>query len=331
MLLRLFKGNNPGVIILIAVIFIAVWINPFLHPSVASSLKFSTDPMPLYGILSSLAGKNYFTGLVSSAVMVIAVSFLLVNFNTTSFFINERTYLPALIYILSGGFFPECQVLNPALPASIFFMLAVVRIIDGYRKAGVPGNFFDAAILISTGSLFYANLIWFGVLVIIGIAFIRTVDISAIAIALLGLLTPYFLTFGIYYAAGKDIRALLTLIGNNLFLRTEGFQFSKVTIAMLIISSIMVVMSLFYLVSMLNTKKIKSRKTFSVLIWAFLICIAVYFILPSASVEIVWIAAIPVSYFLTHYFVFIKKKLMPEILFAALFLCVLILQIAFYR
>jgi hypothetical protein len=331
MFLRLFKGNNPGVIILITVTFIAVWISPYLHPSAVSALQFSADPMPLYGILSSVVGKNYFIGLVSSSVFVIAVSFLLVNFNTTSFFINERTYLPALIYILAGGFFPECQLLNPALPASIFFMLAIIRIMDGYRKPGVPNNFFDAALLISTGSLFYANLIWFGLLVIIGIALIRTVDISAIFISLLGLLTPYLITFGIYYVAGKDITALLTLIGNNLFLKTEAFPFSRVTFAIMIISSIMIIMSLFYLFSMFNSKKIKSRKTFSILIWSFLICIAVYFVIPSASVEIQWIAAIPVSYFLTHYFVFIKKRLIPEILFAALFLCILILQIAYYR
>jgi hypothetical protein len=331
MFLRLFKGNNPGVIILIAVIFLAVWISPFLHPSAVSPLQTSSDAMPLYGILSSLAGKNYFFGLVLSSVFVIAVAFLLVNFNTQSFFINERTYLPALIYILAGGFFPECQLLNPALPASILFMLAIIRIIDGYRKPGVPNNFFDAAILISTGSLFYANLIWFGLLVIIGIALIRTVDISAIAISILGLLTPYLIIFGIYYVAGKDNRALLTLIGDNLFLRSEAFQFSRATIVIIIIFSIMIIMSLFYLISMLNTKKIKSRKTFSILIWAFLFCNIVYFFVPSASVEIVWIAAIPVSYFLTHYFVFIRKKVLPEILFAALFLCVLILQIAFYR
>jgi hypothetical protein len=331
MLLRLFKGNNPGVIFLIAVTFIGIWINPYLHPSEVSSLQFSSDPMPLYGILSSIVGKNYFTGLVATSIMVIAVSFLLVNFNTASFFINERTYLPALIYILAGGFFPESQFLNPALPASIFLMLAIVRIMDGYRKAGVPNNFFDAALLISTGSLFYANLIWFGLLVIIGISLIRTVDLSAIAITIVGLLTPYLLTFGFYYVTGKDLRALMTLMRNNLFLRTEAFHFSGVTIAILIISSIMVIMSLFYLMSMLNSKKIKSRQTFSILIWSFLICMAVYFILPPVSVEIVWITAIPISYFLTHYFVFIKKRLLPEILLAGLFLFVLILQITYYR
>ena len=72
-------------------------------------------------------------------------------------------------------------------------------------------------------------------------------------------------------------------------------------------------MSIAYLFTLLNTKKIKSRKTFSLLIWTFLISVAVYFIMPSVSVEIIWITAIPASYFLTHYFVFMKKKLMPEI------------------
>ena len=78
---------------------------------------------------------------------------------------------------------------------------------------------------------------------------------------------------------------------------------------------------------MLNNKKIKSRKTFSLLIWIFLISVAVYILIPSVSVEIVWITAIPVSYFLTHYFVFIRKKLVPEILFSVFVIFVIIIQI----
>ena len=331
MLLRLFKGNNPGVIILIAVTFIAVWISAFIHPSDVSASQFNSEPMPLYGLLTFLAGKNNLLGVLASAAMVVIISFLLAHFNTTSFFINERTYLPALLYILEGGFFPEYQSLNPALPASLFLILAITRIMDGYRNPGVASNFFDAAILISTGSLFYANLIWFGLLVIIGIALIRTVNISEVTIALFGLLTPYLLTFGFYYVTGRDIGALMTLIGNNLFLKTEGYLFSRQTIVALIFSSFIIIMSVAYLFTLLNSKKIKSRKTFSLLIWAFLISVAIYLILPSVSVEMTWIAAIPVSYFLTHYFVFIKKKLVPEILMAVLFLIILALQISYYK
>jgi hypothetical protein len=329
MLLRIFKGTNPGVIILITVTFIAIWISAYIRPSDISASQFDSGAMPLYELLKRVADGNNQLGVIISILLVVIISFLLVNFNTTSFFINERTYLPALIYILAGGFFPECQSLNPALPASLFLMLAIIRIMDGYRKQGVANNFFDAGILISTGSLFYANLIWFGILIIIGIALIRTVNLSSIVISLFGLLTPYLITFGVYYVAGKDIRALLALIRVNLFLRTEGYFFSRLTIVGLILSSIIVIVSLTYLFTLLNTKKIKSRKTFSLLIWTFLISVAIYFIMPSVSVELVWITAIPVSYFLTHYFIFIKKRWVPEIFLSVMFLLILAIQITY--
>jgi hypothetical protein len=57
------------------------------------------------------------------------------------------------------------------------------------------------------------------------------------------------------------------------------------------------------------------------------IAFAVYFVLPSASVELIWLASIPVSYFVAHYFVFSKKKLLPEIFFAALFIIIIVMQI----
>jgi hypothetical protein len=331
MLLRIYKGTSPGVIILIAVTIIVAWISAFIHPSEISALRFDSTPMPLYGLLTAVVGKNIHLGVVISFVLVSFIAFLLVNFNTTSFFINERTYLPALFYILAGGLFPEYQSLNPALPASLFLMLAIIRIMDGYRKAGIANNFFDAGILISAGSLFYANLIWFGLLIFIGITLIRTVNLSDITIAIFGLLTPYLITFGIYYVIGKDVSALFTLIGGNLFLRTEGYLFSGVTIIGMISGVLILIVCIAYLFTLLNTKKIKSRKTFSLLIWAFLISIAVYIIVPAVSVEIIWLTAIPASYFLTHYFVFIKKKLLPEILMSVLFLIILIVQIVYLR
>jgi hypothetical protein len=152
-----------------------------------------------------------------------------------------------------------------------------------------------------------------------------------VLISIMGLLTPYLITFGIYYVIGKDISALLSLVAGNLFLRTEGYFFSRITVVSLIIASIIVIVSLVYLFSLLNTKKIKSRKTFSLLIWVFLISVAVYVVLPSVSVEIIWITAIPSSYFLTHYFVFIKKRLVPELFLSVLFLLILIIQVGYLK
>jgi len=154
----------------------------------------------------------------------------------------------------------------------------------------------------------------------------RTVILSEIAVTLLGLITPYLITFGLYYVIGNDLDELLTLIYNNLFSSSQGYSFSRLTILILIFEAIISVISIGYIIMLQNTKKIKSRKTFSLLIWIFVIALAVYLVVPSASVEIIWILGIPVSYFFSHHFIYGKRKIVSEIFFTTLFLLVLLRQ-----
>ena len=179
---------------------------------------------------------------------------------------------------------------------------------DSYRKPGTANNFFDAAILISTGSLFYSNLIWFALLLVIGIALLRTGNFMEIVISIIGLVTPYLITFGLYYTIGKDLKSLLLIMKNNLLGRSEDFVFTELTIVTIIYIGLIFIISVFHLQMLINSKKIKARKTFNLLFWVFLISFGIYFVMPSVSVEIVWLLSIPVSYFLTHYFVFVKMK-----------------------
>jgi hypothetical protein len=327
MFLRIFKGTGPGVIMLIVITLVAIWISALLNQRLHPRFIYETDPMPLYGLLKTTIHNSHSVGVILSFLMVSFMSFLVVNFNTNVFFIHERTFLPALFYILLGGMFPDQQLLNPVLPASIFLMLAVMRIMDGYHISGTAYNYFDAGLLISTGSLFYANLVWFGLLVIIGIALLRTGNLKEIVISLLGLLTPYLITFSLYYVLGKDVGSLWKLFSENLYTKATFYPFQRLTIVTVIFCIALIFISLSQLFKMMNTKKIKSRKTFSLLIWIFMISIIVYAVLPSVSVEMIWITAIPISYFLTHYFVFVRKKMMPEILFTLLLLFILLIQI----
>jgi hypothetical protein len=327
MLLRTFKGTGPGVIFLIIITLIAVWLSAILNQRLHPRFIYESDPMPLYGLLKLFINNNHNLGVLISFLMVSIMAFLMVSFNTTVFFIHERTFLPALFYVLFGGLFPDHQLLNPVIPASIFLMLAIMRIMDGYHISGTAYNYFDAGILISTGSLFYANLVWFGLLIIIGIALLRTGNLKEILISVFGLLTPYLLTFGIYYIIGKDTGLLLKLFRDNLFTHSTFYPFPRLTIVALIFTGVLIFISITQLFKMMNTKKIKSRKTFSLMIWTFLISMAVYFAMPSVSVEIVWLASIPISYFLTHYFVFVKNKLVPDILFSLLLVFILAIQI----
>lgn len=326
MLLKFFKGKDPGVIFMITILFMALWAGTFIHPEGLSDVSTESAGMPLFNLLVSIFTPGNLPALFLSAALSVAMLFLLINFNTTIFFINERTFLPALLFIMFVGLFPEYQKLNPVLPASVMFMVALKRIMAGYHRQGVAYNFFDAGILISTGSLFYANLIWFGIIILIGIVLLRTISVSEIALMLLGLTTPYLITFGLYYVACYDLKDLLEAISEKLFARSEEYNFSRIAIVTLILYLVILVISTGYLLMLQNSKKIKSRKTFSLLIWIFVTSIAVFFLVPSASVEVIWMAAIPESYILSHFFIYNRKKIVSEILFTTLFLLVLVIQ-----
>ncbi len=329
MLLKLFKGTTPGVIFMIALIMAACWMSAFINPQLPLPVVYETTPMPLYGIIKQMAGNSAITGIILSFLLVTLMAFLLVGFNTSIFFINERTFLPGLLYILSSALFPQLQLMNPVLPATIFLMVALMRIMESYRKQGTAFNFFDAGMLIGIGSLFYINLIWFGLLLIVGIALLRTGNIKEIAISLLGVLTPFILTAGIYYVIGKDLGIFMTDIDYNLFGQTPGYSLSRLTIIVIILAGMLTVISIAFLLMRISSKKIKSRKTFYLLLWTLFISVILYLFLPSVSIEMIWITGIPASYLLSHYFVFVREKIIPEIIFSGILILILLLQ-AFY-
>lgn len=329
MLLRFFKGTGPGAILLIIVTLLAVWLSPFIQLKDHFTLFFDLNPMPLYGLVASLIGTNPLPGVILSLTLVSLMAILVVNLNSTLFFINERTFLPAFIYILISGLIPQFQLLNPAIFSSLFLMIAIRRIMAAYRIQDTAYSFFDAGILIGTGTLFYANLIWFGILIIIGIALLRPVNIKEIAISIIGLATPFIMTFGIYYVMGRDLSELLSLFAYNLFEKHSSYEFSRLIIVSVIYLGFILVWSLAFLLMGLNTKKIQARKTFFLLMWVFLISAGLFIILQSVSVEMIWIAGIPVSYILTHYFVFSRKKLIPEILFSVFFILIITIQVMY--
>ncbi len=329
MFLRLFRRTGPGVILMIIVTLLAVWLSAFIKLRQPFFLYFDLNPMPLYGLVSSVIGTNPLPGIILSLVLVTIMAFLMVNLNTSLLFINERTFLPAFIYILISGLIPQYQLLNPAIFSAMFLLLAIKRIMEAYRVQGTAYTFFDAGILIGTGSLFYANLIWFGILIIVGIAILRAIDIKEIAISAIGLATPFIMTFGIYYVLGKDLKELIALLEYNLVTKPASYDFTRLMIVALVYLGFILFLSISDLLVSINSKKIQARKTFFLLIWVFMISFVLYILLPAASVELIWLLGIPASYFLTHYFSSLRRKHFKEILFSLFFVLIILIQVLY--
>jgi hypothetical protein len=327
MLLRKFRENGPDVIFMILVIALFTWSGNLIHPVLSGSAVQNNLPMPFFGILTKITGISPFVSTFSAFLIVILISYLLVSFNTSVFFISERTFLPALLYILFTGLVPQIQIMNPVLPAAPFLILGIRKIMDSYQVQGTAYSFFDAGILIGTGSLFYAGMIWFGILLIVGIAVLRPVGLRELFLSIAGLMTPIFIFTGFYYVLGYDISHLGSAITYNMFGRLPEIPAPVKTIVVLLVAGMLVLISLSHLFRALREKRIKSRKTFTLLFWVFFISTGMYFIFSSVSLEIYWLTAIPLTYFLCHYFVFSRNRRITEIMFIILLVLVAVIQV----
>jgi hypothetical protein len=122
----------------------------------------------------------------------------------------------------------------------------------------------------------------------------------------------------------------LSAVSWNLFGKESGFAVTGIKLAIIITAAVMILIAVAQLVPALNMKKIKSRKTLTLLFWSFLIALGVTILSGSVSGEMHWLLIIPPSYFLTHYFVFSRSKRIPGIIMTLLFLIAAAAQAAYY-
>lgn len=327
MILKLYRGHDPGTILIIILTGCLVWLQPILEPIEVSSF-FNSYPMPLYSLIADLMKELPVARTLFSFTITVIVGFYLVGFNTRVFFINERTFLPASLFIMLSGFFKPLQTLNPIYPAALLVIIAIDRIVGSYRKQGVAYNFFDASLMIGTASLIYFNSIWLFLGVLAGIALFRTFNLRELLLSIAGLITPYIILVVWYYLAGRDMNMLIETIGANISESAPNYFWSPEMIILSSVVGLTTLVALIHLISVFNTKKVRSRKTFSLLIWIFIIVFFTYIIVPSISVEAFHILLIPATYFLTHYLVFKRNKKIANVIFAILFIVVVILQLS---
>ncbi len=134
MISKLFRGTGPGVILLIIITLILLWISAFVTPQVQPASVYEVRPMPLYRIAKLITGNSPQTGVTFSFVVLTILLFLLVNFNTSVFFLGERTFFPAVIFVMFSAVLPSLQVMNPVLPSALFLTLALKRIMESYSS-----------------------------------------------------------------------------------------------------------------------------------------------------------------------------------------------------
>ncbi len=285
---------------------ISLWIKSFLHPH-PMSFFYDSHPMPLYALTLSLVSKGKASILLALALLIIT-GFMLIRLNTRFIFIQDRTHLPLFFYLCITGGMVFLHQLNPVVPASIFILLALERMLASYRIDRLSMNPFEASFLLGIASLFYAPAGLFLVLLWFAQALLRPSYWKEWLYTILGFALPYIFLYGYYYLSGRDFhvqtRELLTFLEQNPHTPALSVTY-RIYIGYILL---MVLISSIFMLRVFQAKKILARRTFNLLFWWFILSIAIYFLVPSASYEMIIIAVIPVSFILAHYFNYTKIR-----------------------
>jgi hypothetical protein len=220
----------------------------------------------------------------------------------------------------------DLHAMHPVYPAAIFLILAIDRIFDTYDKDVIHSNAFDSGIFLAIGSLFYMNLVFFFPLLWIGFIILKPkVNWREYVLTTLGFVLPWLVAVTFYLATGRNEELIQTLQSNITFHQI----FFRDNLPIQIYSGFLIVLTLLGSVSLLSQfdgKKISSRRFFKTLFWIFLIAVVLTIANRAVSQEIIVILAIPLSYLISNYLIFMKRPFWGEIFLYILLAGVIYLQ-----
>lgn len=325
MFLKFFKQTLPQVIIVSILLAILMWVKN-LNTEQVFPYYFDSIKMPFYAFISKWLQNNYLLSKGLTFLIMILSAFYLLQINSKHIVIKQRTYLPALFYILFTSSIISLQRINPAIFSALIFVFVFDHILSIYHKENALDDIFKAGFYLALASLFYAPSILYFIALLFSIMTIRSFNIREWFAAFFGVITPLFFFFFYHYFVNNDIQISYKIFDLNLFTPVNQDNDSLLIYIFYGYGILLFLVTSFYQIKSLPTQKINVRKYHSVFFWFNLVSVLALVFIPCISVEIIYIAIIPLTFQFANYFTMSNSKFWPEFHFVLLITIVALMQ-----
>jgi hypothetical protein len=141
-----------------------------------------------------------------------------------------------------------------------------------------------------------------------------------------GFITPYLFSLAYFYIYSR-IQDLFIMIQSNFIFDKSYKIFNLYSVLYLIFLALIVILASINILKKYNKMKIGIRKFYKFFFWMFVYSLAIFFATPVASVEMLLITAIPLSFVYTNYLVSIKNEKSGNFLLLILIVLLVFMQI----
>lgn len=325
MLLKALKSNQPYHFLLIPLIAVALWIKSFMNPVIFPFFQ-GEDRMILYQPFNYWLGPSPLASNIVALIFMILLAFLILKLNVQYAFIRIRTFLPSSLFVLITSGIPDFHAMHPIYPATLFLILAIDRIFNSYDKDRIHSNAFEAGIFLAIGSLFYLNLVFFFPFLWIGFIIIRSqVNWREYILTTLGFVLPWLAALAYYIISDRTDELLHTL--ETTMTSHQVFLLESLSVQVYIgFLALLTLLGSYFILVQFDERKISWRRYFKSFFWIFLISCILIIANPAVSQEIMIILAIPLTYLISNYFIFMRRPFWGEVLIYILVSGVIYLQ-----
>jgi hypothetical protein len=327
MLLRRLKSNNGINLFFFPVAVLAFWAKSLLHPFVYD-YSFYENKNILFTPIVKLVGDNPLAHVILSVVLVLILTFFMQLINDRYSFIRIRSKLPSVLFAIILGGFVGMHTLHPIYFGAIFVLFAIYRLFNMFEKTKAYSAIFDVGFILGVSSLFCLNLVILFPAFLISVAILsRETKFRELLILLLGFLLPF--AFALSYAfLTNNFQETLNIFAQSITVPVNHFKTNYALQGYLAVLVLYTLLASMDILKQYDKKKISSRKYFSAFFWIFVFSLIGFTLVPATSQEMLVITAIPVTFLISNFFIFMKKRFWGELLFALLLLIVVFMQFA---
>ena len=241
-------------------------------------------------------------------VLMSGGAFLVHRANYALMLIREKTFLPILIYVLLVSTNEDFLPLKATSFGVFFTILAIYELFTAYHDAHNRRNIFNAALLISLGSLIWVHILWLIPLLWYGMYLFRVLSFRTFLATLLAPAAIYWIV-GVY-ALGQQDLGLFTQPFESLFtfhpLRITGNTlWDWIAIGYLIGLTLL---ASIHILTHEYEDNLRTREFLAFLILLSLSSFALYFLYEQSSEEFLQIACFPASILIAHLFTVVRNR-----------------------
>jgi hypothetical protein len=327
MILRLLKSSSPFIYILFLLIGILFWLGSLIQPAPYSFFdgeNASVFYFPIFKITTKLPGLQ----VVLSLILALFTAFLIQQVSSRFALINARTKLPIAVYIIFIGGFTTLHTLHPVYFASIFLLLGINSLFSIFNNPKPQTDIFNAGLFIAIGTLFYFNLIVILPAFLIAISVLRRErKWREFLILIVGFVIPSL--FALSYAFVTDqLNDVFITFQKNIITPVNYFKNNFPLQGYIILLVFLTIIGSVKIIQQYDSMKVSTRKYYLVLFIIFIFSMISFVFVPAASLEMLVISVLPVTFLVSNLFTSIHSGFWRELLFTLLIVFAIFMQVA---